>query len=115
MAKTRLQVTPADIDAALDYNPETGVFTRKKKANQHAAGSIAGTLASSGARQIKLLGIEFMDFDLAWLLSYGQSPEGRVVQIDGDKSNCRLENLFDLRDGAAYVKEKRLLHPACTI
>jgi len=105
MSRSRLQITPADIESQLDYSPETGVFTRKKKTNQHAVGSVAGTLAASGARQIKLFGIDFMDFDLAWLLSYGQLPEGRVVQLDGDKSNCKLENLFDLRDGVMLTQE----------
>lgn len=92
----RSSVTAEMVLQRLEFDSASGVFRRRDKINQHEAGQAAGTVVDSGARQIKLLGADFMDYDLVWLVTHGSLPTGRIVHVDGDRSNCRPENLVDV-------------------
>lgn len=96
----RESITPAIVLSVFDFDRNSGAFIRLKKINQHPAGSVAGALVPSGARQIKLLGVDCMDYDLAWLLETGAWPTGCVVHLDGNPGNCRPENLHEFHIGA---------------
>ena len=105
MKRDRLSITPADVAAGLDYNRQTGLFIRRKKINQAAAGSVAGVPVKSGARQIKVNGIDFMDYDLAWLMKTGNHPSGKIIPIDGNRSNCAADNLMEIHVGEELTPE----------
>lgn len=105
MKRDRLSITAAEVLADLSYNPETGEFTRRRKINQVSAGSVAGARVASGARQIKLKGVDFMDYDLAWLLKTGSHPTGKVIPKDGDRSNCAADNLMEIHAGSELTQE----------
>lgn len=69
----------------LDYDPETGVFTR--------AGKTAGRLNTSGYRQIAVQGRRYVASRLAWLWMMGAWPENQVDHRDGNQDNNRWDNL----------------------
>lgn len=79
----------------LDFNPETGVFTRKTSSGGRLAGSVAGTITKAGYTQITFQGRLYYAHRLAWLFVTGGWPENEIDHIDGRKSNNRIKNLRD--------------------
>jgi hypothetical protein len=84
---------------ALDYNPATGVFKWKiSPAKNVKAGTIAGGNSKSNEyRYIRLNNYEVTEGRLAWFYMTGEWPEGRVKYKNGDKQDCRFENLTTFR------------------
>ena len=88
---------------ALSYDPISGDIRWKHRpdarstVNSRCAGKIAGTITSSGYRQIGLLyeGKKFFRSGqrLAWLLHYGEWPNLLIDHIDHDTLNNRISNL----------------------
>lgn len=79
----------------LNYDPETGKFTWKKRAGHIIPGTEAGGVWSNGYRLIKLKGKQYLAQRLAWLHYYGKWPECEleVDHIDLNKSNNAIKNL----------------------
>ena len=88
-------LTHDQVRAALDYNPATGVFVWKiNPARNLKAGIVAGGKnASGGYRYIRISGEEVTETRLAWFYMTGEWPERRVRYQNGDKNDCRFENL----------------------
>lgn len=78
-------LTRDELMAALDYDPDTGLFTR--------GGKLAGRLNSGGYRQIMVRGRRYVASRLAWLWMTGGWPENQVDHRDGDRDNNRWHNL----------------------
>jgi hypothetical protein len=80
---------------ALDYNPATGAFVWKiSPAKNVKAGSRAGGSGDTdGYRYIRLEGEEVTDSRLAWFYMTGEWPDRRVRFKNGDKKDCRFDNL----------------------
>ena len=80
----------------LDYDPETGVFTRKISRGGVA---IAGKQVGNNAGGYLTVSInkrnEYLH-RLAWLFTYGKYPEGVIDHINGKKDDNRLKNLRDV-------------------
>jgi hypothetical protein len=70
-----------------DYDPGTGLLTRKK------TGRVYDTPASSGYVLISVSGRTYMAQNLAWLYVHGELPDCVVDHIDRDRSNNRITNL----------------------
>jgi len=89
------KVTHEQIRDALDYNPSTGVFVWKiSPAKNIAIGAVAG--GNNGRRGyscVCLNGEEITTSRLAWFYMTGEWPERRVRFKNGDKTDCRFENL----------------------
>jgi len=77
----------------LDYNPETGVFTWKVSRRWVKKGTIAGTITSSGYRQIMVEGKRYCAHRLAWFFYYNEWPKGHLDHKDRDRANNRISNL----------------------
>lgn len=77
----------------LDYNPETGVFIRKKSGWKKCIGKVAGTTDTSGHLQIKIDGRLYLAHRLAWLWVYGEWPELGIDHRDGNKQHNAIGNL----------------------
>lgn len=78
----------------LTYDPLTGIFRwRAWRAGRAKAGTIAGSLDSSGYRQIRVDGRLYLAHRLAWLYVHGRFPRGDLDHWDLDRDNNALENL----------------------
>ncbi|NWC11862.1 HNH endonuclease [Pseudomonas agarici] len=83
----------AGIQAAVSYDPETGVFIRKTSAGRMQKGSVAGSSDSYGYSRIKIGSRQFKAHILAFVLMTGSRPAGVVDHINGDPADNRWANL----------------------
>lgn len=91
------------LQKALDYNPDTGLFTwkesrfcgRYRSVLVVQAGDVAGCLRRDGYTSIGIDRKVYMAHRLAWLYSFGSYPDDgfEIDHIDGDRSNNRIKNL----------------------
>lgn len=88
------------VSQLLDYSPEDGSFRWKVTPTPSVnAGDIAGGVSVLGYRRIRVDGALYLAHQLAILLGTGHWPEGPVRHLDGNRSNDRLSNLFELPPG----------------
>ena len=101
MKLTRLQLLKF-----VDYNPDTGVFTWRKRTedmmpdkpgrrsfNSQYAGKPAGTIdMASGNVRFMIDGSYRYAKNMAWLAMRGKVPD-RIMHRDGDRGNIKWENL----------------------
>jgi len=72
----------------LEYNPNTGVFTRKDLKNK-----IIGTPDKDGYLKVVIKFKDYRLHRLAWFLSYGEWPKNQIDHINRIKDDNRLCNL----------------------
>lgn len=78
---------------ALNYDPETGAFTwRKKIARKVVVGTACGFLHPEGYLTISLGGKRSLAHRLAWAMAHGEWP-ALIDHKNGDKMDNRLCNL----------------------
>jgi hypothetical protein len=88
------QITAERLRELLDYNPETGVFTRNvRTSNSVQVGEVAGCVMNKGYVHIVVDGAPFLAHRLAWLHQHGDWPTGMIDHIDGDRTNNAASNL----------------------
>ena len=124
--KARIPNLPYErVREALDYNPATGQFTWKIRAayNVYPGAIAGGNSKGSGYTYVRLDNEEVTTARLAFFYMTGKWPDRRVRFINGDKTDCRYENLtlyngiageFDhkTKEGKrAYQKAYRQLSP----
>lgn len=85
-------ITQERLKELLDYNPETGVFTRLISVGGQKVGSIAGTLRKDGYMQIRADGNRYYAHQLAFLFMEGYLPE-IVDHINRIRNDNRWVNL----------------------
>jgi hypothetical protein len=77
----------------MDYDPDTGVFTRKVKVKNQPAGTIVGTSGTRGYLQCSIDGKPYKLHRLAWLYVHGAWPADQIDHINHNTSDNRLCNL----------------------
>lgn len=83
-----------DLNTWVNYDKDTGLFTRKKSANRRfKIGEQPGTISSTGYVVIKIQDISYKAHRLAWLFSYGEWPALDLDHINRIKTDNRLSNL----------------------
>jgi len=103
------ELTAEYLRSILDYNPQTGVFTRKVGRRRAKKGDIAGTITSSGYRNIKVDGRCYRAHRLAWLYYYGEWPKGPLDHKDRDRANNAISNLREYVPGEIQQNSTRSL------
>lgn len=87
-------ITQARVKELLEYNPLTGLFTRKvTRPGSARVGSVAGGKTSTGYIRIKIDDVEYMAHRLVWLYVYGHFPSNQIDHINCIRNDNRLLNL----------------------
>lgn len=96
------------IKLMLDYNPATGVLTRKFcLSNRVKPGDVAGTVNAKGAVVCYFDGKLHYAHRLAWLWFHGEWPHGVIDHINGDPTDNRIENLRDVPQKINMQNQRR--------
>lgn len=96
-------LTAEEARAVISYDPETGKFVWLTDASRRVkAGTEAGcrkkTHIKSSGKYREYVYIRFKDYQytaaqMAWLLHYGEWPQGSILFKDGNTLNLRIDNL----------------------
>lgn len=89
-------LTQEKLKELFNYNPEEGVFTRKKRtSNRIKVGDKAGYLHPGGYIKIRTDNGNKISFAhrLAWIYHYGVNPDSEIDHINGIRTDNRISNL----------------------
>ncbi|MCK5609397.1 HNH endonuclease [Candidatus Pacearchaeota archaeon] len=75
-----------------NYNPETGILTRKINKGSAKAGDIAGSINSKGYLLTRINGKKYLNHRIIFLFVYGYLPEF-MDHVDNNRLNNKIENL----------------------
>lgn len=96
---------------ALSYDPDTGVFIRKKSGGGIRAGEVAGvTDYTTGYRKIGVEGRQYYAHRLAWLYMTGRWPQAMVDHRNAIKTDNRWLNLRAATDYQNKLNQKIRKH-----
>jgi len=87
------ELTQQYLTEILDYDANTGVYTRLTSYRQYKIGDRVGCINSDGYRQIKIKGKIYLEHRLAWLYVYGYLPTQQIDHRNGIKDDNRIGNL----------------------
>ena len=105
--KIRTELTAEMLRSLLDYNPDTGVFTWRPRANGWWEGGVAGSPDGWGHTRIRIYSKSHGAHRLAWLYVYGEWPKDQVDHIDGNPANNAIRNLRDVDNSVNQQNRKR--------
>jgi len=76
-----------------DYDPDTGVLTRRVRSGRAGAGSAAGTPNDRGYLRVAVRGRSYKVHRVIFLMMTGAWPPEYIDHINGDPSDNRWRNL----------------------
>lgn len=80
----------------VNYDSETGIFTRKKPCARCREGQILGYKKGNGYIAFTLDSKKYFAHRLAWLYVNKELPENDIDHIDGNRTNNSIKNLRDV-------------------
>ena len=89
-------ITQEKLKSVLDYSPETGVFTWRKRMGRCKEGSVAGHKQNCGYLKVGLFGSEYSVHRLAWLYMFGEFPANQIDHINRIRTDNRINNLREV-------------------
>lgn len=93
-------LTQSRLKELLEYNPETGVFTRLvRTANKTKIGDTVGKLHNKGYRHTNIFGKDHLLHRLAWLYMMGEWPQADIDHVNGVRDDNRFCNLREATRG----------------
>lgn len=84
----------SEIQSYLYYDGEGGIRWTVDRRGTAKAGCLAGAYHHAGYRVVRFMRKLYKAQDLAWVLHYGDWPEGPIGFKDKDPLNLRPENLY---------------------
>ena len=91
------ELTAEYLRSILDYNPETGIFTRKVSTSRRVkVGDVAGCQNGGGYLLIRVCSRLHRAHRLAWLHTYGVWPKDQIDHINRNRSDNRISNLREV-------------------
>lgn len=89
-------ITQKQLKELFEYNPETGIFIRKKRtAMRQKVGEVVGVRCKKGYLRCGIYNKEYYLHRLAWLYVYGVIPEN-IDHINHNKTDNRISNLREV-------------------
>lgn len=83
----------AKVRETLDYNPDTGIVTRKKAHPRIPAGTVVGCVKPDGYLAFGTTKKTYQLHRLIWLWMTGSFPPGPIDHLNGIRSDNRWSNL----------------------
>lgn len=93
MSRATKQINASDLRLLLDYDPATGVFTRRVSRRSFKAGSLAGCHDSDGYIVITIYNRLYKAHRLAWLWMTGEWPHESIDHRNGIRDDNRWCNI----------------------
>lgn len=90
---SKVILTQSYLKSLLEYNEETGVFTRLASKRTDRVGRQAGHTNKRGYVTLSIDNKLYYAHRLAWLYVYGSWPAALIDHKDTDKTNNRITNL----------------------
>lgn len=80
-----------------NYDPNSGKLTWKISPRYGInVGDEAGNAHPDGARRVMVKQVAYLYHRLCWAHHYGEWPKFFIDHINGDRADCRIENLRDV-------------------
>lgn len=108
-----MRPTAEKVREYLDYNPETGIFTRKKKCGcKGIIGAVVGSLKPSGYVAIQIDGYRTFAHRLAWVWVTGKWPNevDHKNTIRNDNRWCNLRECTRQQNNANRGVQRKYVH-----
>lgn len=109
MSKSNSTLTAERLREVLDYDPETGVFTRLVWTSNcvRVGDAVRGCPDGDGYLRIRVDKASYQSHRLAWLWVHGEWPVYQIDHINGVKHDNRLINLRDVTQSVNTQNLKR--------